>query len=88
MIGWVFALYLMVPLAGTGPFHFKPDGQLGPYPTKQVCESARQAVYVLDNPSEHYFLEECRKEARGEGARARAAGPEGERADRADEAGT
>jgi len=44
VIGWVFALYLMVPLAGTGPFHFKPDGQLGPYPTKQVCESARRAI--------------------------------------------
>jgi len=64
VIGWVFALYLMVPLAGTGPFHFTPDGQLGPYPTKQVCESARQAILFIDNPSERYFLEQCREVTR------------------------
>jgi hypothetical protein len=64
VIGWVFALYLMVPLAGTGPFHFKPDGQLGPYPTKQVCESARRAILLIDNPSERYFLEQCREVTR------------------------
>jgi hypothetical protein len=64
VIGWVFALYLMVPLAGTGPFHFKPDGQLGPYPTKQVCESARRAILLIDNASERYFLEQCREVTR------------------------
>lgn len=64
MIGWVFALYLMVPLAGTGTFHFKADGQLGPYPTKQICEAARQAILIIDNPSERYFLAQCREATR------------------------
>ena len=64
MIGWVFALYLMVPLGGGGTFHFKPDGHLGPYPTQQICESARQAILFIDNPSEHYFLAQCREATR------------------------
>jgi hypothetical protein len=60
VIGWVFALWLVIPLAGVPSVKtFAPDGRLGPYPTKDVCEAARTEIQRLDPWTEQYFLDSC-----------------------------
>jgi len=57
MTVWIFAMWSL--LAWSGPW--KAHGDVGPFPTRESCQVARETVYALQDPyQDKLFLGPCR----------------------------
>jgi len=55
---WTFAMWSL--LAWSGPW--ETHGDVGPFPTRESCQVARETVYALQDPyQDKLFLGPCRR---------------------------
>ena len=58
MTVWIFAMWSLLGWAGPWEAH----GDVGPFPTRESCQVARETVYALQDPyQDKLFLGPCRR---------------------------